>query len=113
MKVVEKKCGITSQMLFGAPRFGHVLKELLDWISTTVKEVEEYHNIPHYPVFVAHNGFVFDFQILFAELHRRKIPINRLKSIKLHFADTYFDCKREVKSDNPLFSGWTAIEKRR
>ena len=112
MTVVEKKCGITSQMLFGAPRFGHVLEELLDWISTTVKEVEEYHNIPHYPVLVAHNGFAFDFRILFAELHRRKIPINRLKSIKLHFADTYFDCKREVKSDNPLFSGWTAVEKR-
>ena len=72
MKVVEKKCGITSQMLFGAPRFGHVLEELLDWISTTVKEVEEYHNIPHYPVLVAHNGFTFDFRILLAELHRRK-----------------------------------------
>ena len=110
MKIVEKKCGITSQMLFGAPRFGHVLEELLDWISTTVKEVEEYHNIPHYPVLVAHNGFTFDFRILLAELHRR---INRLKSIKLHFADPYFDCKREVKSNNPLFSSWTAVEKRR
>ena len=37
MKIVEKRCGITSQMLFGAPRFGHVLGELLDWISTTVQ----------------------------------------------------------------------------
>ena len=77
-------------MLFGAPRFGHVLEEL-----------------PHYPVLVAHNGFTFDFRILLAELHRRKIPINRLRSVKLHFADPYFDCKHEVKSSNPLFSNWT------
>ena len=55
MKVVEKKCGITSQMLFGAPCFGHVPG--LDYNY----EVEEYHNIPHYPVLVAHNGFTFDF----------------------------------------------------
>ena len=63
MMVVEKKCGITSQMLFGAPRFGHVLEELVEWISTTVKEVEEYHNIPHYPVLVAlHLTFEFFLQ---------------------------------------------------
>ena len=61
---------------------------------------------------VAHNGFTFDFRILFAELHWRKIPTNRLKSIKLHFADPYFDCKCEVKSNNPLFSEWTPVEKR-
>ena len=62
---------------------------------------------------VAHNGFTFDFRILIAELHQRNIPTNRLKSIKLHFADPYFDCKCEVKSNNSLFSEWTAIEKRR
>ena len=53
MKVVEKVPHCLSWMLFGAPHFGHVL-ELLDWISTTVKEVEEYHNMPHYPVLVVH-----------------------------------------------------------
>ena len=49
--------------------FGYMLEEFLDWISTTVKEVEEYHNnfIPHYLVLVAHNGFTFDFQILYAD----------------------------------------------
>ena len=35
-----------------------------------------------------------------------------MKSLKLHFADPYFDCKREVKSNKPLFSGWTATERR-
>ena len=75
MKVVEKKCSITSQMLFSAPRFGYVLEEFLDWISTTVKEVEEYHTILHCPVMVAtHTGFTSGFRILFAKLHRKKYP---------------------------------------
>ena len=62
---------------------------------------------------VAHNGFTFDFRILLAELNRRKIPTNRLKSVKLHFADPYFDCKHEVKANNLLFRNWTTAEKRR
>ena len=71
---MEKKCGITSQMLFGAPCFGYVLDEFHDWISTTVKEVEEYHNIAPYPVLVAHNGFTFDFRIFFQNYPGEKFP---------------------------------------
>ena len=61
----------------------------------------------YYPVLVAHNGFTFEFPILLAELHRRHILFNRLRSINLHFADKYFECKRLVKDSFEHFAKWT------
>ena len=113
-KVVQSKCGITAQMLVAEPPFLHVLEELLAWISSTVKEVEQCQQLKYFPLLVAHNGFVFDFLLLLSELHRRSIPFNRLLSVNLHFADTFYDSKKQVKnSDSVIFANWTAVEKRR
>ena len=111
-KAVQSKCGITAQMLVAEPPFRHVLEELLAWISSTVQEVEQWQELKYFPVLVAHNGFVFDFLLLLSELHRRNIPFNRLVSLNLHFADTFYDCKKTVKnSDSIIFANWSASEK--
>ena len=113
-KAVQSKCGITAQMLVAEPPFRHVLEELLAWISSTVQEVEQWQELKYFPVLVAHNGFVFDFLLLLSELHRRNIPFNRLVSLNLHFADTFYDCKKTVKnSDSIIFANWSASEKKR
>lgn len=41
-------------------------------------------------VLVAHNGFVYDFPILFAEIERRpeKLDLSIFRRHKIHFADT-------------------------
>ena len=113
IKVVQEKCGIIAQMLYGQPSFPAVLEMFLQWVSNAVDEVNTYYNLMHYPILVAHNGFTFDFPILLAELHRRGILFNRLHSINLHFADTYFDCKRLVKNNFASFVSWTSREKKR
>ena len=103
-------------MLVTKPPFRHVFEKLLSWIAGTIKmvdKVDELQDVKYYPVLVAHNGFIFDFLILLSELNRRKIPFNRLSSINLHFADTFYDCKRLVKSDNAIFANWTSLEKKR
>ena len=111
-QAVQKKCGITTQMLVAEPPFRHVLEELYAWISSTVQEVEHSHALKYYPVLVAHNGFVFDFLILLSELHRRNIPFDRLAA--LHFADTLYDCKKHAKDSNStIFVHWDASEKNR
>ena len=46
-------------------------------------------------------------------MHRRNIPFNRLASINLHFADTFYDCKKLVKSNSAIFANWTSSEKKR
>ena len=98
-------------MLVAEPPFTHILEELYAWISSTVQEVGHLHALKRYPVLVAHNGFVFDFLILLLELHRRNIPIERLAS--LHFADTFYDCKKHAKDNNStIFAHWDASEKR-
>ena len=74
--------------------------------------IYELQDVKYYPVLVTHNGFTFDFLILLTEMHRRNIPFNRLASINLHFADTFYDCKRQVKCGNPIFTNWTSIEKK-
>ena len=56
---------------------------------------------------------ILTFLILLSELHRRNISFNRLASINLHFADTYYDCKKQVKCNNAIFANWTATEKKR
>jgi len=112
IKAVQDKCGITAQMLYGQPSFPAVLEMFLRWINDVVEEVNTHYNLVHYPVLVAHNGFTFDFPILLAELHRRRILFNRLRSINLHFADTYFECKRLVKDNFEQFVNWTPSEKR-
>ena len=48
-------------MLVAEPPFLYVLEELLAWISSTVKEVEQCQQLKYFPVLVAHNGFVFDY----------------------------------------------------
>ena len=45
-------------------------------------------------------------------MHRRNIPINRLSSVNLHFADTLYDCKKQVKSNNAIFASWDSTEKK-
>ena len=88
----------------------------MSWISGTIEIVDkvyELQDVKYYPVLVAHNGFVFDFLILLSELHRRNIPFNRLSSVKLHFADTLYDCKKQVKSNNVIFASWNSTEKKR
>ena len=37
---------------------------------------------------------------------------NRLRSINLHFADTYFECKRLVKNNFAAFANWTPCEQK-
>ena len=116
VKAVQDKCGISARMLVTKPPFLHVFEELLSWISGTIKIVDkiyELQDVKYYPVLVAHNGFVFDFLILLSELHRRNIPFNRLTSINLHFADTFYDCKKLVKSNSAIFTNWTSLEKKR
>ena len=98
-KAVQSKCGITAQMLVAKPPFRHVLEELLAWISSAVQEVEQWQELKYFPVLVAHNGFVFDFLLLLSELHGRKI---RLVSLNLHFVDTFYDCKKNVKNSNSI-----------
>ena len=83
----------------------------LQWVGNVVEEINTYYNLLHYPVLVAHNGFTFDFPILFAELHRRGILFNRLQIINLHFADTYFECKKLVKDNYPCFANWTLLKR--
>ena len=53
------------QMLVAEPRFRHVIEELLAWICSTVQEAEQSQELQYYPALVAHNGFVFDFLILY------------------------------------------------
>ena len=113
VKAVQSKCGISARMLVTEPPFRHVFEEFLQWISSTVKIIDkiyELQDVKYYPVLVAHNGFAFDFLILLSELHRRNIP---LASINLHFADTFYDCKKQVKCNNPIFTDWTSTEKKR
>ena len=61
LKVVQDKCGITTQMLYDQPSFPAVLEMFLQWISNVVEDVNTYYNLVHYPVLVAHNEFTFDF----------------------------------------------------
>ena len=114
VKAVQSKCGISARMLVTEPPFRHVLEEFLQWIYGIIRIVDkvyELQDVKYYPVLVAHNGFNFDFLILLSELHRRNIPFNRLASINLYFADTYYDCKKQVKCNNAIFANWTATEK--
>ena len=101
-------------MLVTEPPFRHVLEEFLQWIYGIIRIVDkvyELQDVKYYLVLVAHNGFNFDFLILLSELHRRNIPFNRLAFINLHFADTDYDCKKQVKCNNAIFANWTATEK--
>ena len=87
VKAVQSKCGISARMLVTEPPFRHVFEEFLQWISSTVKIVDkiyELQDVKYYPVLVAHNGFAFDFL--------------------MHFADTFYDCKKQVKCNNPIFT---------
>ena len=92
--------------------FSSCLGRILQWIYGIIRIVDkvyELQDVKYYPVLVAHNGFNFDFLILLSEL--QYIPFNRLASINLHFADTYYDCKKQVKCNNVIFANWTATEK--
>ena len=98
-------------MLVTEPPFRHVFEEFLQWICSIVKIVDkiyELQDVKYYPLLVAHNGFTFNFLIL---LYRRNISFNRLASINLHFADTFYDCKKQVKCGNLIFTNWTSTEK--
>jgi len=55
-------------MLKGQPSFAAVLEELLSWIGDTVNEMDQWQGIMHYPLLVAHNGFVL---MVIAEMQRR------------------------------------------
>jgi len=44
-------------------------------------------------VLVAHNGFVFDFRILAAEVERRNLTV-QFKRADLGFADTLYELKK-------------------
>ena len=103
-------------MLVTEPPFRHVLEEFLQWIHGIIRIVVkayELQDAKYYSVLVANNDFNLYFLILLSELHRHNIPINRLASINLHFADTYYDCKKQVKRNNAIFANWTATEKKR
>lgn len=78
------------------------------WIKLTIAEVSEVTSAYHYPglvseeyctlryrclklhlVLVAHNGFAFDFPILFAEIERRpRLSTSTLITSKVHYSDT-------------------------
>ena len=47
---------------------------------------------------MAHNGFCFDFRILFAELQRHKMSCDIIQQI--HFADTLHLLRQAKKSNN-------------
>ena len=106
--LVEKKCGITTQMLYYEKPFTVVFEELLSWISDCISEIQQHTEVLCYPgmnlllsirtecvytVLVAHNGFTFDFRILAAEIERRNLK-HKLASSDLMFADTLFDLQK-------------------
>ena len=81
-RLVEKKCGITSQMVYYDKLFTVVLEELLSWISKCITEIQQHSEASYYPgmnlllsnktecihiILVVPNGFTFDFKILAAE----------------------------------------------
>ena len=84
--IVEKKCGITSQMLYYENPFTVVFQELLSWINDCINEIQQNSETSYFSgmnlplpislklnecihtVLIAHNGFTFDFRILAAEI---------------------------------------------
>ena len=82
---VEKKCGITSQMLYYEKPFTVIFEELLSWISDCITEMQQHSKASYYlgmnlllqiktecvnTVLVTDNGFTFDFRILASEIER-------------------------------------------
>jgi len=66
--LVKHKVGLSTVMLKGQPPFADVLEELLSWIGDMVNEMDQWQGIKHYPLLVAHNGFVFDHMVVLAEM---------------------------------------------
>jgi len=103
--VAKCKVGLTTAMLKGHPPFSAVLKELLSWVGDTVNKMDQWQGIKHYPLLVAHNGFVFDYMMVITEMKRRDMSSNSLCVTNMHFADTLYNC---VKSEEKnVFSDYT------
>lgn len=106
-----KLTGIHNTDLLGQPPLSVVLRELLQWITNTTEEHNHNTGRTHFPgispdlnefqdslilllllltVLVAHNGFKFDFPLLFAEIDRREEHLNTsiLCTNNIHFGDT-------------------------
>ncbi|XP_065915443.1 uncharacterized protein [Dysidea avara] len=109
-KQVSDLCGIYTSTLHNQKPLSEVLPRFVNWIRDCAQEAEQ-HGESYRPVLVAHNGFVFDFVILVAEVYRQE-QMNIFNSINWQFADTLHDCKRPSKDGSTIFEGWTAQERR-
>eukprot|EP00731_Ephydatia_muelleri_P000697 Em0001g697a len=97
-KEASEVTGISNEMLKQKEPFKVVFTHFLMWIDTTVAEVFKTTGVAHIPVLVAHNGFCFDFRILFAEMQRHKMSCDIIRQI--HFADTLHLLRQAKKSNN-------------
>ncbi|XP_070572614.1 uncharacterized protein [Ptychodera flava] len=106
------KTGISQGMLQGKPKLSTALPSFLDWVATLVQEVQEKLQRTIYPVMVAHNGYAYDYPLLFKEIHVRGMTdfiVARMKDCNLHFADSLKLC-RELKSQNVLKTTSVSME---
>lgn len=103
--VVSQLTGIYYTDLMGQPPLSVVLNDFLKWIDVTTKEHVEktgrdcfpgilfmypLNNLSSGIVLVAHNGYKYDFPLLFAEVDRRKqhLDTSVFRTHNIHFADT-------------------------
>jgi len=73
--------------------------------------MDQWQGIKHYPPLIAHNGFVFDYMMVIAEMQRRDMSSSSLRVLNMHFADTLYDCKLLVKSEEKMY--FQIIQKRK
>jgi len=106
--VSKRKVGLSTAMLKRQPPFAAALEGLLSWIGDSVNEMDEWQSVNHYPLLVAHNGFVFDFMLVLSELERRDMSCSGFRALNVHFADTLYDCRLLSKSkEKNVFSDCT------
>ncbi len=87
-----------------------VLPQFLQWVTSVTAEVSDTTSTTHFPgipidfffyqilfitflfymyaVLVAHNGFSYDFPILFSEVESRQIPLSIFQTHNIHFSDS-------------------------
>lgn len=106
--------GLTKEDLRSQPTLSEVLESLFDWVSERVAQATKERRVQCIPVLVAHGGFSLDFPMLMAEVERlgsgyktvfSHILYQRIKTLNLHFGDTYTACKRLTEKKNPIMKG--------
>ncbi len=88
-------------MLRNEQPLSHVLAQFLLLVTSVNAEVSDSTSTTHFPgsklyllffytniVLVAHNGFSYDFPILFSEVEKREIPLSTFETNNIHFSDS-------------------------